>query len=220
MNLLKQFLGKLVDIEISGDKRFTGILIDIGLDIDVIYDGTNYIYIPAAHIQNISRSNKHKENELIYPDDPHQQENDISFRKVLNNAKGQFIELYISGTQSIHGFITSILTNYFVFYSPIFKTMFIPFFHLKWLIPYQYKKAPYSLDKILLPIHSSEITLARTFEEQIKKLEGNIVVFDLGHQANKIGLLKKVEQNIVELVTAGEQTIYFNIQHLKMVHSP
>jgi hypothetical protein len=88
------------------------------------------------------------------------------------------------------------------------------------LIPYQYKKAPYSLDKILLPIHSSEITLARTFEEQIKKLEGSIVVFDLGHQANKIGLLKKVEQNIVELVTAGEQTIYFNIQHLKMVHSP
>ena len=218
MTLLAQYHGKEVEIEISGDKRHKGVLIDSGLDILVIYNGTDFIYIPINHMQNFKLSVKGEQEISHIPDIPITSEQDISYRKTLTNARGVFVEIFVTGNLSLHRYITSILTNYFVFYSPVYQTMFIPFFHLKWLIPYPYNQTPYSIDKKLLPVNPAELPLARTFEEQIKKITGRIVVIDLGSNGNKIGLLKNIENNMIELISAGGAKLYCNIHHIKTVH--
>lgn len=218
MNLLTQYHGKEVEIEISGDKKHNGVLIDSGLDIMVLFNGTDFIYIPNNHVQNFKLSIKNEQEISEIPDIPIMSVQDISYRKTLTNAKGVFVQIFVTGDFSLHGYITGILTNYFVFYSPVYQTMYIPFFHLKWLIPYPYNQTPYTLDKMQLPVNPAELPLARTFEEQIKKLTGKIIVIDLGSNKNKIGLLKNIESNIIELITAEGTKLYCNIQHIKTVH--
>ncbi|BAU28747.1 hypothetical protein DFP93_10516 [Aneurinibacillus soli] len=74
MNDFNHFIGKHVDIEVSGKNYYKGTLIDAGLDIIVVYDHStlSFLYIPIEKpIESDSAS--------------------ISFRKALANAKGQFV---------------------------------------------------------------------------------------------------------------------------------
>lgn len=219
--MLKQYLNVTVDLEISGEQKIrTGILIDIGQDIIVIYDGSDFLYVPLHHIQHI-KTNQAPDEEIENPDFvPIESDKEITYRNILHHARGLFTEIFVAGNQSVHGYITSIMSNYFVFYSPVFHTMYIPMFHLKWLTPYPSQQTPYSLSRTALPVNPSNLPLSRSFEEQLVRLEGKIVVFDLGTNANKIGLLMKVQNNMAELVTAKEKRVYWNIHHLKTVHCP
>ena len=144
----------------------------------------------------------------------------ISFRKILTNAKGSFVSLYIAGNKTIHGYLTSVMNDYFVFYSPAHKVMYISMNHLKWFIPYNKNISPYSLNNDSLPVNPTSISLARTFTEQCKKLENHIVILDNGDHPEKIGLLKKVYDNKLSLVTAESEIVYWNCQHLKTLHLP
>ncbi|WP_147534813.1 DUF2642 domain-containing protein [Bacillus marasmi] len=224
MTGIKELLGKEVEIEISGKTLFTGLLIDAGLDILVLFDGEEYLYIPLMHLHNISeRTIKSNEESIEKPTSkmPFQNEQEtISYRKILNNAKGQFLEIFVTGNRSIHGYITSVLNDYIVFYSPVYKTIFISMQHLKWLIPYSSALTPYKLSNSVLPVVPSNIPLSRSFEEQLKKYEGRLLVFDLGDNPNKVGLVNSVKNNIVDLTTAGGQTVYWKVLHLKTVHIP
>ncbi len=221
MNQLDQYLNNFVSIELSGKIKVFGMLVDYGLDILVINSGEHYRYIPLMQVQNmrISTNSQFQEisNDKMLIDS---QTDKISFRNILNNAKGLFTEIFVSGNQSIHGYVTSILNNYFVFYSPVYKTMFIALHHLKWLTPYNRTSTPYTLGDEHLPVHPAKMVLPRTFEEHLKKLEGRIVVFDIGDNPHKIGLLQKIENNLLELVTGEGQRIMWNIQHLKAVYTP
>lgn len=220
MNSFKHLIDEDVDVEISGKTFFSGILIDNGLDILVLYNNQKYMYIPLLHIHNIKkRSNS--EYSLDKPSDemPFQMEQEsISYRKILLNAKGQFIELCVTGNRSIHGYITNVLNDYILFYSPVFKNVFISLQHIKWLLPYNTNLTPYTLSNTDLPVVPSNIPLSRTFEEQLKKYTGQLLVFDLGDNPNKIGLVKSLSNNIVELVNAEGQLIYWKLSHLKSVH--
>lgn len=219
MSYLRSMLGKTVELEISGLIQRVGILIDYGLDV-VIYDGIHYVYLPSGHIQNI-RLVANQTQQITEPDyNRLEDESDLSYRKVLKASKGMFVEIFVAGNQSIHGYVTSVQTDYFVFYSPVHNTLFIPMFHLKWLIPYPENQSPYTLDKKDLPVNPTRVKLYRTFEEQLKSMEGKIAVFDLGSNPDKIGLLKSTNNRLVELVIADQTTIYWNIQHIKMVNFP
>lgn len=224
MTGIKSFLGQEVEIEISGKTFFSGILIDHGLDILVLFNGQQYLYIPLMHLHNIKeREIKVSEEVTEKPTDkmPFQNEKEtISYRKILTNAKGQFLEIFVTGNRSIHGYITSVLNDYIVFYSPVYKTLFISMQHLKWLIPYSSKLTPYTLSNNALPVVPSSIPLSRSYEEQLKKYEGQLLVFDLGDNPNKVGLVKSISNNIMELVTAGGQTVLWKLMHLKTVHIP
>lgn len=224
MTGIKSLLGMEVDIEISGKTLFSGILIDVGLDILVLFNGTQYLYIPLLHLHNIQERELKQGDELTEQPTgkmPLQNEKEtISYRKILTNAKGQFLEIFVTGNKSIHGYITSVLNDYIVFYSPVYKTVFISMQHLKWLIPYSSKLTPYTLSNAVLPVVPSSIPLARSFEEQLKKYEGQLLVFDLGDNPNKIGLISSITNNIVELITAGGEIIFWKLMHLKSVHIP
>lgn len=216
MNLLAKYLQQTIEIEVSGKKTHYGILLEIGSDIIVIYNGVDYLYIPNMHIQKVRQHHTDdiaKDNSTdIYISDQ------LSLRKVLINAKGLFSEIFVTGTQSIHGYITSILNDYFVFYSPVYKTMFIPFRHLKWLIPYHDHQTPYSLEKEMLPVNPSTISVARTLDVQLEKLLGQIIVIDLAPTTDKIGQLKSIKENYLELATARQDSVYLNLHHIKTVH--
>jgi hypothetical protein len=224
MTGIKILLGKEVEIEISGKTFFTGLLIDVGHDILVVYNGDEYLYIPLIHLHNITERNmksKEEKTELPTSKMPFQNEKEtISYRKILNNAKGQLMEIFVTGNRSIHGYITSVLNDYIVFYSPVYKTLFVSMQHLKWFIPYPSTMTPYTLSKTELPVVPSSIPLARSFEEQLKKYEGKLLVFDLGDHPNKVGLVNNISNNIVHLTTAGGQTFFWKLTHLKTVHIP
>ena len=222
MQQIQSYIGKPIDIELSGEKIHSGELIDYGPDILVLKTEKHFVYIPFLHVQFIKQkpnNNAEDENNSSSPTlSIIQQEENISYRKTLINAKGMFVEIFVTGNQPLYGFITSVLTNYFVFYSPVYKTLYIPFQHLKWLIPYQGNQTPYSIKSY--QIHSSDFPLTRTFEELVKKVEGRIVVFDLGIHPNKTGLLKKVENNLAELIIGNEDCVHCNLHHIKTIHCP
>ncbi|HEU5139366.1 MAG TPA: DUF2642 domain-containing protein [Bacillales bacterium] len=214
------FISEKIRLELSGGHFLHGILIDKGSDILVVYDGKQYLYIPDFHVQSLS-FHQIEEVEIDRPNESPilEQSEAISLRKVLYNAKGMFTEIFVTG-QSLHGYITSIMNNYFVFYSPVYKTMCIPLQHLKWLTPYNEGQNPYGLSQQDLPLRPTNLTVARTFEEQLKKFTGKMVVFDTGKSRNKIGKLQTIDHNLVELVLANNETICLNLHHVKTVHFP
>ncbi|MDQ0970918.1 hypothetical protein QFZ31_000796 [Neobacillus niacini] len=219
---LKDHVGNYIKLELSGNKPISGILIDIGSDLWVIYNGYDYLYIPTVHIQNWKFPKKEEIDEIITLSDDqspifHPNE-EISLRKTLTAAKGIFTEIFVTSKQAVHGYIISIMNNYFVFYSPIYKTMFISLNHLKWLIPYTNNQRPYGLSNANLPVNPSNITFARSFEVQIEKLIGTLIVFNIGENENGMGKVMGIKNNFVELLTAKGDPVYLNLQHIKTVH--
>ncbi|GIW50438.1 MAG: hypothetical protein KatS3mg080_1049 [Anoxybacillus sp.] len=222
MEKLKILLGKPIKLELSGKSTIQGILIDVGTDIIVIYNGREYLYIPHLHIQCVTiDADSIFDISTPIPNTPIDHDNNsISYRKILMNAKGVFVEIYVIGNKSIHGYVVNVLNDYFVFYSPVYKTMFISMNHLKWLIPYQTNITPYTLGNESLPVSPATLSLQRSFEEQLKKMEGKLVVLDLGDHPLKIGLLKQVQNNIIQLITAAGEDVYWKMNHVKVVYIP
>ena len=106
----------------------------------VLFNGTDFMYIPLEHIQNLEMNQENEENIQGPTEDPSIQalenQQDLTFKETLEIAIGGSVEIYVTDNQPLHGQITSVKDDYFVFYSPIYKTMYIPNDYLKWLIPY------------------------------------------------------------------------------------
>ena len=218
---LKEHIGKYIKLEISGKKELSGILIDIGSDLWVMFNGNDYLYIPTIHIQNWQFLKQDEIDEIVITNEPtpiYNHNDEISLRKTLTAAKGIFSEIFVTSKQSLHGYIISIMNNYFVFYSPIYKTMFISLNHLKWLIPYTNNQRPYGLSNANLPVNPSNISFARSFEVQIEKLAGELVVFNIGENENMIGKVQGMKNNFIELIGAKEDKVFLHLQHIKTIH--
>ncbi|MFD3446175.1 hypothetical protein ACFDTO_16395 [Microbacteriaceae bacterium 4G12] len=231
MNYFLNHIGKPIIVKLSGEIDIYGTLLDKGSDILVLYNGKDYLYIPLLHIQRIifEPSDEITSQYNIFPlkkkdvskeEFPIQYDSSISLRKTLQHAKGMFIEIAVSSNQTLHGYVTHIMNNYFVFYSPVYKTTFIPFQHLKWLIPYEVNQSPYCLTREELPLQPSTMPLARTFEEQLKRLIGKMIILDLGNAQEKIGKLEHVHDAFIELTIARNETVYLSLLHIKAVHCP
>ena len=132
-----------------------GTLIDVGSDVIVLFNGMDFMYIPLDHIHNFEMD-RDNENNLQAPTElpsivAEENEEDLSFEEVLAQAKGRLVEIYVTGGQSLHGTITGIMKDYLVFQSPVYKTIYIPVSHLKWLIPYAQNNTLYGLDNDSAP---------------------------------------------------------------------
>lgn len=217
--IFSPYIGEKITLEISGKKYLHGMLIDIGSDLLVLYNGKDYLYVPIIHIHNINLLD-HTDVIITSPEMAPNLDcaQEMSFRKTLTAAKGIFTEIYVTSNQPLHGYITSIMNNYFVFYSPIYKTMFISMNHLKWLIPYTINQRPYGLTNGDVPFKPASYTLARTLEQQLEKHIGELVVFNIGEKPESIGKLENVQGNIIQLITARETPNYLNLHHIKTVH--
>ena len=218
---MNHYIDKIVEVDISGKTTFIGKLVDLGLDVMVLYNGHDYLYIPLLHIHRLREVSEEDYTPLRTIEENLIEESQrISYRNILQQAKGKFIEIYVTGGKSLHGYITSVLNDYLVFYSPVYKNVFVSLHHLKWLTPYSNELTPYSLSDKELPVRPASAPFVRNFEEQLKKYENQLVVLDLGDQSEKIGVLKEVSNNIVELITANGESMYWKLAHVKSVHLP
>lgn len=220
MKNLRPLLGRYLELELSGKQQIvSGKLIDVGQDILVLYNGINFLYVPLLHLQHLRLI--HADETFDVPEMPYEPTSDqISYRKILMNAKGMFSELYITGSQSIHGYVNSVMNDFFVFYSPVYHSVIVSLSHLKYLIPYNPNVTPYTLTPEQFPLKPSPLTFARSFDQQLQKLVGEFVIFDLGENPSKIGVLKGIEQNMIELSTAGGSPVFLHLNHVKTVHLP
>lgn len=214
-------LNQQIEIVITGKmKPIRGKLIEFGQDILVLYNGKQFYYVPLIHLQQLRVSSVEESitdvpEMLIEPfNDP------LSYRKILMNAKGMFSEIYVSGNHSIHGYLTSVMNDFFVFYSPVYHTVIISLQHLKYLIPYSADATPYMLTPEQFPLRPSPVTLSRTFDQQLRKLIGEFVVLDLGENPNLTGVLKNVDQSMIELTTASGNAVFLHFDHVKSIHIP
>ena len=223
MNKIIQSLVKqVVQIEVSGKRIITGTVIDLGSDMIVLFNGIDFVYIPLNHIQNFN-VDYDNENEIEEPREfpsinMEENKESLSFGEALTQAKGKYVEIYVAGGQSLHGSITNIMNDYFVFQSPIYKTMYIKIDHLKWLIPYLKEETPYGMDNHRVSTQPSDKILPSTFEVQVEKLKNKIVVFNIGGNKSLIGKIKKVEDQIIEIQTARKKSKYLNLDHIKTLH--
>lgn len=209
-------LNKQIKLKITGHS-FKGILTDFGNDILVLFDGQTFFYIPLLHVQKavlVEEDNQEIKQPAVLPFS--EDDSPISYRSILTNAKGLYTHIHVLGKKTLHGTIISILSDYLVLFSPVYKLIYIPLAHLKWLTLFEQNTSPYSVNPDLPDVRS----LSRSFEEQIKKFEGKIAVFDMGEDQDKIGLLKNGRGNLIELINANGETVYFKLNHVKSVYIP
>lgn len=217
MSHLQRLVGQQVDVEIARSYIFSGTLIDVGHDMLVLFYQQKYLYVSLLHVKNVKvslQSNSPSDEEI----DMDYRPVSLTFRKALENATGRFVEIYVAGNKPIHGYITSVINDYFVFYSPIYKSLYISMSHVKWLSPYRIDSTPPFPGSMFPPVHPG--TVGQTFEAQCKRFEGKMVMIDLDDQPDKIGLLQKVDNPVVEILNATGDKVYWNIQHIKTLFTP
>ncbi|SDN58903.1 hypothetical protein SAMN04487897_103261 [Paenibacillus sp. yr247] len=218
MDLFYPYLGKQIDFEILGDRRHIGYLIDMGPDIIVVFKESKFLYIPLSHVRHLMIPPIIVPN-IAAPDLPTSSQHEvISYCSILRNAKGVLCEIYLADHQSMYGTISDILTDYFIFTTPLNKIMIIPLIHLKWISPNPSSATSASLKFEQIDLQQQPaFTFAETFEEQLKLHEGSIISIDEGLKTNKLGLLQKQKDRILELVTLDEKKHYYHLQHIKNV---
>ncbi|MCG7337231.1 DUF2642 domain-containing protein [Sporosarcina sp. ACRSM] len=220
--IIQNLIQEVIRIEISGKKKMNGTLIDMGSDMVVLFDGKDFVYIPLNHIRNFSLD-RDNENEVQSPTElpsfvAEESKEDLAFEEVLTQAKGRIVEIYVTGNQTLHGTITGIMNNYLIFQSPVYKTMFIAIDHVKWLIPYAQSHTLYGLDYAAVSSQPHNETFARSFDSQVEKFKGAIVVLNIGDPKSYIGKINNVEDQIIEFQSARTSPVYLNMHHIKTLH--
>lgn len=215
------YLNQPVFLTVSGSRvPLKGTLVELGSDILVLHNGTRFLYVPLVHLQQLTRCPASESGFGPPPHPPPEGTAEVSYRKVLMNAKGMFSELYVAGNSSVHGYVTSIMNDFFVFCSPLYRSLYVSMKHLKTLIPYGGETTPYTLGQEKFPVHPMPATLARTFDQQLKKFEGEFIVLNLGETPGKIGMLKSVSGSLIELVIADGTSTFIHLDHVKTIHKP
>ncbi|KAB2338677.1 DUF2642 domain-containing protein [Cytobacillus depressus] len=222
--------GKQINIQLSGKEMINGILIDAGKDIVVIFNGQRFLYIPMSHIHQFElNSNKEEYVDMPNESSAFAEMDLLTLQEVLKISKGMFTEIYVGKALSYYGYITHILNDYVGFYSPHYKLIYIPIYHIKWLVPFNENIPPYTLSKLNqtlsknplhLQVNPANIPLQHKLEDQLKKEEGKLVIFDGGTDPKKVGLLNKIENNSAELLLAKGEIVCLYLSHLKSVQIP
>lgn len=222
--MLQNLNKEIVVIELSGRKILKGSVIDSSSDIMVIYNGNMFVYIPIDHIQTLEIDYDNEDNVQQPSERPtfnsQVSNKDLTLTNILSQAKGIHVEISVTKNLALHGVITSVMNDYFVFESPIYKTMFILTKHLKWLVPYSKDQFPYGLseNEFLSLSAIKNQSLNNTFESQINQLRNQLVVLNLGKDFSYIGRVINVNDQIIEIQNGKLNSTYFNLSHIQTVH--
>ncbi|AZN38694.1 DUF2642 domain-containing protein [Paenibacillus albus] len=224
MNEYASLIGEKVVLEISGKRLLPGRLIDVGSDIVVLLYQLRYLYIPFAHVHNLkadvssgegSESGSQAEEPSIGL-----LVDQLNVAKIMQEAKGLFVEIYVSGNKSIHGYLNGVMNDYFTLYSPIHGTIYVALSHMKWLIPYPTSHVPYARSTGTAPMGQTQPSLAKNFEGTLKKEEGKMAVIDLSGASERIAVIKGVAGGIINVIDADGNSTLLNIAHVKTMVVP
>lgn len=221
-HIFDQVNKETVNVGFAGKVEMKGSYIDSSSEILVLFDGNDFVYIPINHIENVSVATD-KEDEIQQPSSfsnaiSNDDKNELTLMYILTQAKNMYTEINVANKQPIHGKITDVFKDYFIFYSPIYKTMYIAIDHLKWLIPYASQQKPFNLTDEEIQVSAASQPLVDSFERQVNSMMDQLVVFNLGEKNHHIGKIMKLNGNIIELQTARSNSTYLNLQHIKTMH--
>ena len=220
-NVFNQFNKEIVKVDLVGKLVFKGTLIESNHEIIVIFDGNDFVYLPVKHVENISLA----QDDIDTIEKPSfiptylngNDEKVLTLDEMLNLAKGFYTEIYFANRQPIHGIIYNVMSDYFIFHSPIYKTLYISKQHLKWLIPFLDQQRPFDLTDEELK-YSSKTKFEASFERQIEMMKNKLVVFNLGEQSQHIGKLVNMYNKMIEIRTAHGNSVLLNLEHIKSIH--
>ncbi len=218
--------GKQVNLQL-GKETITGILLDAGKDIVVIFNGERYLYIPLLHIHHF-QINSNKDDYVDSPSESSEfaKMDVLTIQEVLNKSKAVFTEIYVGKSLSYYGYITNVYNDYVAFYSPVYKLIYIAIDHIKWLAPFNENSSPYTLNSlnqtankspVHLRVNPSNIPLLPDLEDQLKKEAGKLIIFDGGKDPKKVGLLKKIENHLAEIILAKGEIVCLRLSHIKSI---
>lgn len=219
MKLIKEYMGEPVQLELAGKKEIAGVLIDFGSDVLVLFKQNDFYYVSTFHIREIRPLSKEEAGFIPSSDVTLTRPFDekLSLKEVLHAAaKGHFVEVSMTGTQSVCGHVTNVLEDYVVMFSPLHETIFIPIRHIKWLVPYSADARPYGFKPASVPASASKMT-ASLFKDQLGTLKGSFITCNIYGNENISGQLVQEEKGFLQLLTVREKLIHLNIQHLKTV---
>lgn len=220
-NIFEQVKKETVKVHLAGKIFVKGSIIELSEEILILYDGNDFMYISMEHIENVSvvQDEEEIQQPTTFPSTIKKEaDSDYTLVQVLKQAKGMYTEVYVTNKHSLHGTITAVMDDYIVFYSPISKTIYIPFKHLKWIIPYSEHQRPYQLSDGELDGTAFNETYENLFALQVEKMKNKLVVFNLGEKSYFIGKLMNVHGKIIKLQTARRNATFINMQHIKTMH--
>ena len=212
---------KFVTVNLVGEKAFRGDILDSGIDIIVLFNGEEFIYIPIYHIETIAADTPdtdYAQHSQLPSINLNLSQNSLSLDDVLKEAKGIYQEISISTKKSLHGTILEVLDDYIVFYSPIYKTVYIPKKHLKWLIPYSTNEQPYGLSDAEFYRQYYKQDFKANFIQQLEDLSNKLVVLNLDNKKHHTGRIKNISNAMIELQTVKMKSVYVNIEHIQTIH--
>ena len=215
---------KIVIIEMLGGKFFNGSLVEVSSDIVVLYVKNQFVYIPMDHIHSLKIDYENENNieqPSYIPTFISQIENkDLNLPNILSLVKGIHVEIMVTRNLALHGVITSVMDDYFVFESPIYKTMFIATKHLKWNIPYFQDELPYDLseNEFLKMSSKKGQVFKKTFTSQLAELNNQLVVLNLAKEYSQIGRIKNVNDRFIVLKNGNSELSYYNIGHIQIIY--
>ncbi|WP_110926987.1 hypothetical protein [Bacillus massiliglaciei] len=200
-------VGKSVQVKTIGGLQEEGVLAAWGDDLLIIRQNELDHYIPVRQVVQLILGDGGK----FVPE----AERETSFRKLLMASKGKDIEILLEKDRPLKGYITSVMTNYFVLHSIDYKTVFVPMVHVQ--------RIRFSVGndcRRMTPWFPSSngISLSRTWEDQLKKMRGRKVALDLGADPLKRGRLKEAGQSMAVLLCDNGEEVSWNTRYITCFH--
>lgn len=212
---------KYVTVCLVGDHLFKGVIFDSGSDIIVLFTGENFFYIPFSHIEYIVADTPDTEfsEPSNYPSIfTNRNQKDLTLASILKQAIGVYQEICIISKKSLYGTVLDVLEDYIVFYSPIYKELYIPIEHIKWLVPSMLNERPYSLSEEEFNWQQVEQDFKGNFIMQLATLVNKLVVINFGEKIHHIGKVKSITNRVLELTIAKDKSMYINLEHVQIIH--
>ncbi|CAM4336425.1 hypothetical protein [Paenibacillus tarimensis] len=230
----KGWLQCQIEVQLAGTERtLRGTLAELGTDLAVVQSSGKPYYIPLHQICRMRLKEQAADYcspvedtgaGPLFPDllgKARSEANAVSYRKMLLHAKGMFTEAVLDGSEEILcGYMSSIMNDYLVFYSPVWHTVMVRLDRICYISPFSEGAAPFDLPPEQLPLRPSPLTLARTFEQQLHKMTGRLVAFNLDTGRGATGMLIRAEEKMICLCTVTGRMEWLHASSVSSVHMP
>ncbi|MBJ6363862.1 DUF2642 domain-containing protein [Paenibacillus sp. GCM10012307] len=227
MERFGSLMGRRVELKLGGlAAAIEGTVAGWGQDILVLFNGYRYIYVPFRHVEQLAPGTYETETKIDAAEPVYSKEgaihgNQPSCRKILTAARGVFSEIYFASGRPVHGYVSSVMNDYFIFCTPVHHTVAVSLQHLKYMSPYAPDaSAPYNLSPGKLAPRPSPVTLARTFNVQLRKLEGELIVLNMGLLPSDTGVLAAAGEQMLELTGEAGGRSFIAYEQVQSVHVP
>jgi hypothetical protein len=217
MKLFNPYVGKPVEIEVTGDRRMVGLLIEVGPDHMVVYKEAKYIYLPFRHVHHLRGAPVTDDQAVLAaPEQPVETNGSHTFAHLLRLSMAGLVELYLGDNLPLFGKIIDTKDDYILLDTVRHRHTYIPIFHIKWFSPCPAFPFPddESREAPVLP------SPALKWHDLLNFLAGRVVVLNLGAREEQIGLLQTFDSGVAEMVSPDSTTRCWNTDHIKSVHFP